>query len=127
MSNKPLNISDEASTSANAYEDGCLALIALVAMGVWAYFGIVLKLNKHSTTIRIDFKKIWNRELQSLESNTRVENLVQSARGGRAFHDDGAYVQDHGLSLNGQIELIRHENTSKHRIFKKNKYGQTTN
>ena len=30
-----------------------LAIVGAVAVGVWAYFGIIEKLNKHSTTLQL--------------------------------------------------------------------------
>ena len=51
MSNKPLNISDEARVQMPMKT--VASLITLVAIGTWAYFGIVETLNKHSTTLEL--------------------------------------------------------------------------
>ena len=45
MKNKPLTISDEAKVQMPMKT--VASLIALVAIGTWAYFGINEKLNKH--------------------------------------------------------------------------------
>jgi hypothetical protein len=60
MANKPLNISDEAKVQMPMKT--VASLIALVAIGTWAYFGINEQLNKHSTQLEL-FQK-------DLEHNT---------------------------------------------------------
>ena len=49
MSKKPLTISDEAKVQMPMKT--VASLIALVAIGTWAYFGINEKLNQHSTKL----------------------------------------------------------------------------
>ena len=51
MSNKPLNISDEARVQMPMKT--VASLITLVAIGTWAYFGINEKLNQHSTKLEL--------------------------------------------------------------------------
>jgi len=60
MANKPLTISDEAKVQMPMKT--VASLIALVAIGTWAYFGINEQLNKHSTQLEL-FQK-------DLEHNT---------------------------------------------------------
>ena len=60
MSKKPLNISEEAAVQMPMKT--VASLIALVAIGTWAYFGINEQLNKHSTQLEL-FQK-------DLEHNT---------------------------------------------------------
>ena len=60
MSKKPLTISDEAKVQMPMKT--VASLIALVAIGTWAYFGINEQLNKHSTQLEL-FQK-------DLEHNT---------------------------------------------------------
>ena len=60
MNKKPLNISDEAKVQMPMKT--VASLIALVAIGTWAYFGINEQLNKHSTQLEL-FQK-------DLEHNT---------------------------------------------------------
>ena len=51
MSNKPLNIGEEARVQMPMKT--VASLIALVAIGTWAYFGIIETLNKHSTQLEL--------------------------------------------------------------------------
>ena len=51
MTNKPLKISDEASVQMPMKT--VASLIAMVAIGTWAYFGLPETLNQHSTKIEL--------------------------------------------------------------------------
>ena len=51
MSNKPLNIGEEQSVQMPMKT--VASLIALVALGTWAYFGVIETLNKHSTKLEL--------------------------------------------------------------------------
>ena len=51
MANKPLTISEEAKVQMPMKT--VASLIALVAIGTWAYFGINEKLNQHSTKLEL--------------------------------------------------------------------------
>ena len=51
MSNKPLNISEEARVLMPMKT--VASLICMVAIGTWAYFGINEKLNQHSTKLEL--------------------------------------------------------------------------
>ena len=51
MSNKPLKISEQAAV--HMPMKTVASLIALVAIGTWAYFGLHETLNKHSTQIEL--------------------------------------------------------------------------
>ena len=51
MSNKPLKISEEAAVQMPMKT--VASLIAMVAIGTWAYFGINEKLNQHSTKVEL--------------------------------------------------------------------------
>jgi len=72
MSKKPLNISDEASVQMPMKT--VASLIAMVALGTWAFFGVQEKLNQHATTLQImekdlventEFRIKWPRGLLS--------------------------------------------------------------
>ena len=56
MSKKPLTISEEAKVQMPMKT--VASLIALVAIGTWAYFGIHEKLNQHSTKIELMTKDL---------------------------------------------------------------------
>ena len=51
MSNKPLRISEQAAVQMPMKT--VASLIAIIAIGTWAYFGIHEKLNQHSTQIEL--------------------------------------------------------------------------
>ena len=51
MSNKPMKISEEAAVQMPMKT--VARLIAIIAIGTWAYFGIHEKLNQHSTQIEL--------------------------------------------------------------------------
>ena len=72
MSKKPLNISDEAAVQMPMKT--VASLIAMVALGTWAFFGVQEKLNQHATTLQImekdlventEFRIKWPRGLLS--------------------------------------------------------------
>jgi len=51
MSNKPLNIGEEQSVQMPMKT--VASLICMVALGTWAYFGVIETLNKHSTKLEL--------------------------------------------------------------------------
>jgi 3-dehydroquinate dehydratase len=70
VSNKPLNISESAAVQMPMKT--VVSLIALVAIGTWAYFGLHETLNKHSTQIELMQK--------DLEHNTEfLQKQVEKA------------------------------------------------
>lgn len=85
MSNKPLNISEEAAVQMPMKT--VASLIVIVAMGVWGYFGIVEKLNQHSTRLELmekdltentDFRIKWPRgQLGSLPADSEQFMLIE--------------------------------------------------
>ena len=56
MSNKPLKISEQAAVQMPMKT--VASLIAMIAVGTWAYFGIHEKLNQHSTKIELMTKDL---------------------------------------------------------------------
>jgi len=87
---KPLKISEEASVQMPMKT--VLSLITMVAIGTWAYFGIIEKQNKISTTLELmekdlientDFRIKWPRgQLGSLPADSEqfmmIEDLYKS-------------------------------------------------
>ena len=72
MSKKPLRISEEAAVQMPMKT--VASLIAMVALGTWAFFGVQEKLNQHATTLQImekdlventEFRIKWPRGLLS--------------------------------------------------------------
>ena len=90
MTKKPLNISEEAAVQMPMKT--VASLIALVAIGTWAYFGLHETLNKHSTQIELmqkdlventEFRIKWPRgQLGSLPADSEqfmmIEDLYKS-------------------------------------------------
>ena len=85
MNKKPLNISEEAAVQMPMKT--VASLIIIVAMGVWGYFGIVEKLNQHSTRLELmekdltentDFRIKWPRgQLGSLPADSEQFMMIE--------------------------------------------------
>ena len=85
MSNKALNIGEEARVQMPMKT--VASLIVIVAMGVWGYFGIVEKLNQHSTRLELmekdltentDFRIKWPRgQLGSLPADSEQFMMIE--------------------------------------------------
>ena len=85
MSNKPLNIGEEAKVQMPMKT--VASLIVIVAMGVWGYFGIVEKLNQHGTRLELmekdltentDFRIKWPRgQLGSLPADSEQFMMIE--------------------------------------------------
>ena len=85
MSKKPLNISEEAAVQMPMKT--VASLIALVAIGTWAYFGLQETLNKHSTQIELmqkdlventEFRIKWPRgQLGSLPADSEQFMMIE--------------------------------------------------
>ena len=85
MSKQPLNIGEEARVWLPMKT--VASLIVIVAMGVWGYFGIVEKLNQHSTRLELmekdltentDFRIKWPREqLGSLPADSEQFMMIE--------------------------------------------------
>ena len=85
MSKKPLNISEEAAVQMPMKT--VASLIALVAIGTWAYFGLHETLNRHSTQIELmqkdlventEFRIKWPRgQLGSLPADSEQYMMIE--------------------------------------------------
>ena len=85
MNKKPLNISEEAAVQMPMRT--VASLIALVAIGTWAYFGLHETLNKHSTQIELmqkdlventEFRIKWPRgQLGSLPADSEQFMMIE--------------------------------------------------
>jgi len=83
MSKQPLTISEEAKVQMPMKT--VASLIALVAIGTWAYFGINEKLNQHSTKLEL-FEKDLQHNIEFLQERTKkltedVEKLIRNGNG----------------------------------------------
>ena len=66
-------------TSVSMPMKNLISIVISVAIGVWAYFGIVEKLNKHSTTLELmqaDLLKKAQQEPKNLEMYMLIEHLA---------------------------------------------------
>ena len=112
MTKKPLNISEEAAVQMPMKT--VASLIALVAIGTWAYFGLHETLNKHSTQIELmqkdlventEFRIKWPRgQLGSLPADSEqfmmIEDLYKTT--------DKLNAQIESMALNKvNIEFLR--------------------
>ena len=85
MNKKPLNISEEAAVQMPMKT--VASLIALVAIGTWAYFGLHAPLNRHSTQIELmqkdltentEFRIKWPRgQLGSLPADSEQYMMLE--------------------------------------------------
>ena len=85
MTKKPLNISEEAAVQMPMKT--VASLIALIAIGTWAYFGLHETLNKHSTQIELmqkdlventEFRIKWPRgQLGSLPADSEQFMMIE--------------------------------------------------
>jgi hypothetical protein len=108
---KPLNIGEEASVQMPMKT--VASLIVIVAMGVWGYFGIVEKLNQHSTRLELmekdltentDFRIKWPRgQLGSLPADSEQFMMIEDLY---AKTDQLTKNQEMNMSNKIKIEFI---------------------
>ena len=118
MSKKPLNISEEAAVQMPMKT--VASLIALVAIGTWAYFGLHETLNKHSTQIELmqkdlventEFRIKWPRgQLGSLPADSEqfmmIEDLYKTTDKLNAHIESMALNKDNIEFLRGQMDKV---------------------
>ena len=116
MSNKPLNISESAAVQMPMKT--VVSLIALVAIGTWAYFGLHETLNKHSTQIELmqkdlehntEFRIKWPRgQMGSLPADQEqfmmIEDLYKSVDRLNKAIEDGMHNKVNIEFLQKQVE-----------------------
>jgi hypothetical protein len=108
MSKKPLNISEEAAVQMPMKT--VASLIALVAIGTWAYFGLHETLNAHSTKIELMEK--------DLVENTEFRIKWPRGQLGSLPADSEQFMMIEDLYKTTD-KLNAHIESSKHRIFNK--------
>jgi hypothetical protein len=84
VSNKPLNISESAAVQMPMKT--VVSLIALVAIGTWAYFGLHETLNKHSTQIELMQKDLEHNTEFRIKWPTRSNGVTTCGPG--TIYDD---------------------------------------
>ena len=118
MSKQPLNIGEEARVQMPMKT--VASLIVIVAMGVWGYFGIVEKLNQHSTRLELmekdltentDFRIKWPRgQLGSLPADSEqfmlIEDLYKQVEKLQVAQEDGMHNKVNIEFLQKQVEKL---------------------
>ena len=116
--NKPLNISEEAAVQMPMKT--VASLVALVAIGTWAYFGLHETLNKHSTQIELmqkdlientEFRIKWPRgQLGSLPADSEqfmmIEDLYKTTDKLNAHIESMALNKVNIEFLRGQMDKV---------------------
>ena len=113
MSNKPLNIGEEARVQMPMKT--VASLIVIVAMGVWGYFGIVEKLNQHSTRLELmekdltentDFRIKWPRgQLGSLPADSEQFMMIEDLS--KTTDKLNAHIENMAACLRGKRHAER--------------------
>ena len=118
MSNKPLNISEEAAVQMPMKT--VASLIAMVAIGTWAYFGLHETLNQHSTKIELmqkdlsentEFRIKWPRgQLGALPADSEqfmmIEDLYKTTDKLNAHIESMALNKVNIEFLRGQMDKV---------------------
>ena len=118
MNKKPLNISEEAAVQMPMKT--VASLIALVAIGTWAYFGLHETLNRHSTQIELmqkdlventEFRIKWPRgQLGSLPADSEqfmmIEDLYKTTDKLNAHIENMALNKVNIEFLRGQMDKV---------------------
>jgi|TARA_A100001037_G_C14804393_1_gene480373 hypothetical protein len=118
MSNKPLNISDEAKVQMPMKT--VLSLLSMVAIGTWAYFGVIETQNKISTRLELmekdltentDFRIKWPRgQLGSLPADSEqfmlIEDLYKQVEKLQVQQESGMHNKVNIEFLQKQVEKL---------------------
>ena len=116
MKKQPLNISEEAAVQMPMKT--VASLICMVAIGTWAYFGIIEKQNKISTTLELmekdlventEFRIKWPRgQLGSLPADSEqfmlIEDLYKQVEKLQVAQEDGMHNKVNIEFLQKQLE-----------------------
>ena len=118
MANKPLKISEEAAVQMPMKT--VASLICMVAIGTWAYFGIIETQNKISTTLELmekdlventEFRIKWPRgQLGSLPADSEqfmlIEDLYKQVEKLQVAQEDGMHNKVNIEFLQKQVEKL---------------------
>jgi len=118
MKKQPLNISEEAAVQMPMKT--VASLICMVAIGTWAYFGIIEKQNKLSTQVELmskdlientDFRIKWPRgQLGSLPADSEqfmlIEDLYKQVEKLQVAQEDGMHNKVNIEFLQKQVEKL---------------------
>ena len=89
-----------------------LSIIGAVAVGVWAYFGIVEKLNKHSTTLELmqaDLLKKAQQEPKNLEMYMLIEHNAGIIEKHQEQLDENVHTKVLLMEANKKIEKLQQD------------------
>ena len=88
------------------------SLITIVAIGVWGYFGIVEKLNKHSTTLELmqaDLLKKAQQEPKNLEMYMLIEHNAGIIEKHQEQLDENVHTKVLLMEANKKIEKLQQD------------------
>ena len=89
-----------------------IGIISGVAIGVWAYFGIVEKLNKHSTTLELmqaDLLKKAQQEPKNLEMYMLIEHNAGIIEKHQEQLDENVHTKVLLMEANKKIEKLQQD------------------
>ena len=118
---KPINVSED--TGVALPLKNLIGLVAAVAVAVWAYFGIVEKLNEHNTRLEImekdldlntDFRIKWPRGLLgSLPADSEqfmlIENMLKTQEKIKSQLEDGMHNKVNIEFLQKQVTKLQED------------------
>ena len=104
-------------TSVSMPMKNLISIISAVAIGVWAYFGIVEKLNKHSTTLELmqaDLLKQATQEPKNLEMYMLIEHLASQIESIEKEIEASRYNKVNIDHLKEQVDMLQKKLNGNH-------------
>ena len=99
-------------TSVSMPMKNLISIVISVAIGVWAYFGIVEKLNKHSTTLELmqaDLLKKAQQEPKNLEMYMLIEHNAGIIEKHQEQLDENVHTKVLLMEANKKIEKLQQD------------------
>ena len=99
-------------TSVSMPMKNLISIISAVAIGVWAYFGIVEKLNNHSTTLELmqaDLLKKAQQEPKNLEMYMLIEHNAGIIEKHQEQLDENVHTKVLLMEANKKIEKLQQD------------------
>ena len=104
-------------TSVSMPMKNLISIVISVAIGVWAYFGIVEKLNKHSTTLELmqaDLLKKAQQEPKNLEMYMLIEHLASQIESIEKEIEASRYNKVNIDHLKEQVDMLQKKLNGNH-------------
>lgn len=104
-------------TSVSMPMKNLISIVISVAIGVWAYFGIVEKLNKHSTTLELmqaDLLKKAQQEPKNLEMYMLIEHLAGQIESIEKEIEASRYNKVNIDHLKEQVDMLQKKINGEH-------------